>query len=176
MTRSFPFDCVMVTSPDAASAKSSNGAIEFLKRYLKHSYEQEIRVVSTFDPFGARCGSGGGTIAALEYASPEESILVLHAGGDSSRCPTQMILGKAWTCLPHPKYRNPSIWLIDQLVTLCSVAQFPKGTTVVAATDCLLKFFENGGELPTCIAEYSANTVIGVAVPAVLTTAKSMIP
>ncbi|CAJ1922734.1 unnamed protein product [Cylindrotheca closterium] len=173
MTRSFPFDCVVVTSPDAASAESSNGAVEFLKRYLKETYEQEIRIVSTFDPFGARCGSGGGTIAALEYASPDESILVLHAGGDSSRCPTQMILGKAWTNLPHPKYRNPTIWLVDQLVDLCSVAQFPKGTMVVAATDCLLKFFDSGGKLPTCNAEYSANTVIGVAVPALLTTAKN---
>ncbi|KAL3936159.1 MAG: hypothetical protein SGBAC_008458, partial [Bacillariaceae sp.] len=173
MARSFPFDCVVVTSPDAASAESSNGAVEFLKRYLRDTYEEEIRIVSTFDPYGARCGSGGGTIAALEYASPDESILVLHAGGDSSRCPTQMILGKAWTNLPHPKYRNPTIWLVDQLVNLCSVARFPKGTMVVAATDCLLKFFDNGRNLPTSNAEYSANTVIGVAVPALLTTAKN---
>eukprot|EP00957_Ditylum_brightwellii_P022549 1701179-Ditylum_brightwellii.AAC.1 len=89
-------------------------------------------VLSTSDPFDARMGSGGGTIAALDYADEmwekewkkrsagsggkkrvkkdaakheEEgpqppSVLVVHAGGESSRCPTQMTLGKAWTSLP----------------------------------------------------------------------------
>eukprot|EP00980_Cylindrotheca_fusiformis_P008613 scaffold1830_cov117-Cylindrotheca_fusiformis.AAC.12 len=174
MANRLPFDCIIVTSPDVASAQSSNGAVEFLKRHIQRKYRQEVRLVSTCDPFGARCGSGGGTIAALEYASPDESVLVLHAGGDSSRCPTQMILGKAWTCMPNAQYRNPTIWLLDQLVSLYEVAKFPKGTLIVAATDCLLSFFEKGEDIPsTWNCQYSSKSVLGVAVPAPLETAKN---
>jgi galactokinase/mevalonate kinase-like predicted kinase len=173
MANQFPFDCIIVTSPDAASAQSPNGAVEFLKRHIRQKYQQKVRLVSTSDPFGARCGSGGGTIAALEYASPGESVLVLHSGGDSSRCPTQMILGKAWTSMPNAVYRNPTIWLIDQLVSLFEVAKFPKGTMIVAATDCLLSFFEKGESLPKWNCQYSNKSVLGVAVPAPITTAKN---
>lgn len=171
MANKFPFDCIIVTSPDEASAQSSNGAVEFLKRHITQKYQQPIRLISTCDPFGARCGSGGGTIAALEYASPGESILVLHAGGDSSRCPTQMILGKAWTSLPNAEYRNPTMWMIDQLVSLYAVASFPKGTAIVAATDCILRFFEKDENLPKWNYQYTRKSVLGVAVPAPIATA-----
>jgi galactokinase/mevalonate kinase-like predicted kinase len=173
----FPFDCIIVTSPDAASAKSAEGPLSrILERRLKKQYpSQTIRIVSTYDPFGARCGSGGGTLAALEeYASPDETILVLHAGGDSSRCPTQMILGKAWTSLPCGHYPNPTIWLIDQIQQLYKQANFPKGTLLVAATDCLATFFENGSQDLEWNYQYTNESVVlGVAVPAVVTTAKN---
>jgi fucokinase len=177
MTKQFPFDCVIVTSPDEASAQSLNGPLHILKRRVLDKYpSQAIQLISTCDPFGARCGSGGGTIAALEYASSDQSVLILHAGGDSSRCPTQMILGKAWTNLPNAKYRNPTIWLIDQLILLWEVAKFPKGTLIVAATDCLLRFFDNHGLDPVnewkCPA-FTSKSVIGVAVPAPVSTAKN---
>ena len=174
----FPFDCIIVTSPDEASARSALGPVDSVlqKRLRKHYPNQNVRIVSTYDPFGARCGSGGGTLAALQaYATPEETVLVLHAGGDSSRCPTQMIMGKAWTSIPSSQYRNPTIWLIDQLQRLYEQAHFPKGTCVVAATDCLATFFERR-DLSTVDWEYEyadESVVLGVGVPAPVTTAKN---
>ena len=183
----FPFDCIVVTSPDAASAASAKAPLtRVLERRLKQKYPgQNIRIVSTYDSYGARCGSGGGTLAALEFASPGETVLVLHAGGDSSRCPTQMILGKAWTSLPSARYPNPTIWLIDQIQRLFDQAHFPTGTVVVAATDTLITFFEkdSGDRDPSGKFNLTWNLpvdsyadealVLGVAVPAVLKTAKN---
>ena len=203
-TSRFPFDCIVVTSPDEASAESAKVPLKrLLHDRLIHDYpEQVIRIVSTYDSFGARCGSGGGTLAALECAakandhsgsddkngdcSVVETILVLHAGGDSSRCPTQMILGKAWTSLSCSRYPNPITWLIHQIQQLFQTAQFPQGTVVVAATDTLLTFFEASSGNVEDHVDDEANTihwdfqqhpqdgeplVLGIAVPAVVETA-----
>ena len=203
-TTRFPFDCIIVTSPDEASAESAKVPLKrLLHDQLLHDYpEQVIRIVSTYDSFGARCGSGGGTLAALECATNSnnpsdsddkdddkkvvENILVLHAGGDSSRCPTQMILGKAWTSLSCSRYPNPITWLIHQIQQLFQIAHFPRGTVVVAATDTLLTFFEaSSGDVEDLVDDESnrihwdfqhqpqdAETlVLGIAVPAVVETA-----
>jgi hypothetical protein len=81
---------------------------------------------ATCDPNGQKCGSGGGTIACYEYAQKLYAImasrgttttssasgvanirvLIIHGGGHSSRCPSQMVLGKAWTTLLT--YKNTS--------------------------------------------------------------------
>ena len=172
----------------------------------QHQEEQEesvlssIRIISTCDPFGVRCGSGGGTIAALnEYTTTttktnNEAILILHAGGDSSRCPTQMILGKAWTTLPCLLYENPTIWLIQQIQQLFQYQSFPCGSIVVTATDCLLSFFffcknnqnhdhhydNNNWNVSPLDVSFSDDTllslsssVIGLAVPANIETAQN---
>jgi len=211
----FPFDCIVVTSPDEASATSANVPLtKILTDRLQEDYpNQSIRVISTYDSYGARCGSGGGTLAALECAKMTktrkmttnadddddelnlllESILILHAGGDSSRCPTQMILGKAWTSLPCQEYPNPTTWLISQIQLLFEDANFPKGTVVVAATDTLLTFFNVSTSTTTTTTttttalnddedkkstidwasqEVDGNSmVLGIAVPAVIETA-----
>jgi galactokinase/mevalonate kinase-like predicted kinase len=179
---SFPFDCIVVTSPDAASAASAEAPLtRILERRLKQEYpDQTIRIISTYDSYGARCGSGGGTLAALEFAAPGETVLVLHAGGDSSRCPTQMILGKAWTSLPSAQYPNPTIWMIDQIQRLFEQAHFPRGTVVVAATDTLITFFEKETSRKHTASQswnldpyLNEAVVLGVAVPSVVTTAKN---
>jgi galactokinase/mevalonate kinase-like predicted kinase len=174
----FPFECIIVTSPDEASARSAEGPLkEILQRDLCRLYpDQSIQIISTCDPLGARCGSGGGTLAALEECKDYEkkTILMLHAGGDSSRCPTQMILGKAWTSLSCD-YKNPTIWLIEQLHQLYLQANLPQGTLVVAATDCLAIFGGdlNGSRIPEIMNHDNHSTVLGVAVPAPVTTAKN---
>jgi galactokinase/mevalonate kinase-like predicted kinase len=170
----FPFDCIVVTCPDPKAAEAARrGPLQELERSLNSSGTKEgedaistnrvVTIVATCDPFGARCGSGGGTLAALEALELElarsmvgdnndddsqrdwlatKITLVLHAGGDSSRCPTQMILGKAWASLPiiqqqqhqglsqsmdlHPHstlYNNPTVLLIEQLAQLLQQQQ-----------------------------------------------------
>ncbi|VEU41868.1 unnamed protein product [Pseudo-nitzschia multistriata] len=210
--RTFPFTTVVVTNPDEASACSAQKLLEStLKRYLndKRRYGEDetainVKVISTCDPFGARCGSFGGTLAALDLLrdnssgsngdndvrrsseggeSCVETVLCLHAGGDSSRCPLSMILGKAWTNLPSSQYRNPIIWLISQMEDLFYRTQIPEGSLLVLATDCVLSFgdfssCEDSNQKKNSMPDSESEvvdpyTVLGVAVPSPLNTAKN---
>jgi fucokinase len=183
---SFPFTTVIVTNPDEASAKSAQQLLDStLKNHLRKQYpQQSIRFLSTYDPFGARCGSFGGTLAAVDLIRENndgdlqnETILCLHAGGDSSRCPLSMILGKAWQELPSKQYRNPTFWLIHQLEDLFRLANIPKGSLLVAATDCLISLGTSttmqNFKTASIDDTNSPWTVIGVAVPAPINTAKN---
>lgn len=136
--------------------------------------------------------SGGGTIAALAEAhlhspTPNPTILICHAGGESTRCPTQIVLGKAWTSLPiiykhdinqcgatySSKVSNPTSLLIDTLSLLFQ--NVPRGSVVVAASDVLLQF-ENHDSIEKKRIDFSTvnnRQVIGLAVPAPLSTAKN---
>eukprot|EP00536_Pseudo-nitzschia_multiseries_P014337 jgi/Psemu1/298690/fgenesh1_pm.687_\ len=189
----FPFTVIIVTNPDEGSARTAQNLLDStLKLYLENtrrsvnSTQNEIKIVSTCDPFGARCGSFGGTLAALEFVDDKtneddepETVLCLHAGGDSSRCPLSMILGKAWTNFPSSEYRNPIAWLLSQLEDLFYRARMPKGTLLVVATDCLILMGEPGDDDEDSTKEDSAfdnmdpYTVLGVAVPAALNKAKN---
>jgi hypothetical protein len=109
LKRDFPFDHVIITFPDAAAARTAElGPIQSL--IATHRIYQTVRFTATADPYDARVGSGGGTAAALYDHSKfdttasttstkttlTETVLILHAGGAASRCPTQMCLGKAY--------------------------------------------------------------------------------
>mmetsp|Transcript_41753 Transcript_41753/g.46610 ORF Transcript_41753/g.46610 Transcript_41753/m.46610 type:complete len:1263 (-) Transcript_41753:750-4538(-) len=186
--RNFPFTVIIVTNPDEKSARSAQRLLNStLKRYFDDNYDtkEEIKIISTYDPFGARCGSFGGTLAALELIGKEnnvnETVLCLHAGGDSSRCPLSMILGKAWINLPSYTFPNPTAWLINQLEDLFYRARIPKGSLLVTATDCLISLGQHDildEEICERIAVKKEEvidpyTVLGVCVPAPLNTAKN---
>ena len=107
-----PFDIVVITSPDAQAARSVLGLIKSSCGVelgensiglgdcceagdLAFQTPDGTVFVSSFDPYGARLGSGGGTIAALARADEIHSklngdnsrptVLICHAGGESSR-------------------------------------------------------------------------------------------
>jgi len=148
MPNEFPFDVVVVTFPDEGAARVAlGGPIQVLQgNYPKTQF------LATCDPLGCRCGSGGGTLAALEHVELQvgtadtKTILILHAGGDSSRCFTQMALGKAWTNLPLMDTTSGKAFLSNPIhVGMDSIARIftqyhclPKGSVVVAASDALL--------------------------------------
>ena len=259
----FPFGTVVVTSPsfsgDTASIATTASGTATGGGPLAHlasTLPPEVRVLGTSDPYGARCGSGGGTIAALDYAEAASaasaaascehandggkdthatctadhttdppSVLIVHAGGESSRCPTQMVLGKAWSSLPvaaasssssssagdecnndqlqssntapaaaaaaaaAPTPQNPTALLVSELSTL--LRDLPRGSVVVAASDVLLglpkgisfDFSATAGTTGTSSTSSSGtshrsssssrDSVIGLAVPAPLHTAKN---
>lgn len=162
MQESFPFDHVVITFPDARAAEAARrGPFQHIRRKYPHT-----RLVATTDPHDARVGSGGGTLAALP--SEGSTVLMLHAGGQSSRCPTQIVLGKAWTSLPtreHQLITPIEIW-IQQCHDLFQ--GIPRGTLVVVSSDTLL-------QLPhTARPEWSSyEGVLGLAVPAPLHTAQN---
>ncbi len=181
-------------------------------------------VISSCDPYGTRIGSGGGTVAAMaeadevyseimQMSSPERdragitnaeqgiigdppTVLICHAGGESSRCPTQITLGKAWTSLPVVQRQNsrtngadvseigmattvsnPTSLLISTLSEI--FFGVPKGSVVVAASDVLLSFQSSRTTSKTIDFQQIAgkggglNKVFGLAVPAPLETAKN---
>ena len=213
-----PFHTIVVTSPDAQSAKAAlKGPLS--PSSLPPSFTDDgdtgstpsPRIYSTSDPFDTRMGSGGGTLAALDLADNNNSnnnnnstnvakeqkgsVLIIHAGGQSSRCPTQMTLGKAWTSLPtsstasssstndnhdyndNAGITNPTYILIESLSNVLS--NLPQGSVVVAASDVLLSLpmqspidfdkYENDIDNHN----HGHGKVLGLAVPAPLETAKN---
>ncbi len=100
----------------------------------------------------------------------EGSVLIIHAGGESSRCPTQITLGKAWTSLPiaNDTLTNPTYLLIETLDRV--LAELPSGSVVVAASDVLLSLPMKS---PIKFDRFShdCDKVLGLAVPAPLETA-----
>ena len=177
-----PFHSIVVTSPDSIAAKAAlNGPLKRENLNLPSDGSAEgITIISTSDPFDTRMGSGGGTLAALQEADSvqksravtrEGSTLIIHAGGQSSRCPTQMTLGKAWTDLPllnSEQMTNPTYILMDSLSDL--LRNLPNGSVVVAASDVMLDLPRND---PISFENVSNDKVLGLAVPAPLVTAKN---
>lgn len=177
-----PFHTFVVTSPDSEAAKAA------LKGPLKRSnlpffgidsqMHDSPLIISTSDPFDTRVGSGGGTLQALSEADQQwnrkdecGSVCIIHAGGQSSRCPTQMVLGKAWTTLPivneNEAVSNPTYILMQSLSKL--LQNLPHGSVVVAASDVLLQL----PETPIQFDQVQHDKVLGLAVPAPLNTAKN---
>ena len=208
MPSSSAFDVIVITSPDQTAATAVQQLIlsscgDFSNNDLStsptlHATDGTI-FLSSCDPYGARLGSGGGTIAALAEAHEAyynncnthlekddlqpPTVLICHAGGESSRCPTQITLGKAWTSLPSScgEINNPTSLLIS---TLSSVFRdVPRGSVVVAASDVLLSFRSNndhniagnanGNDEGKKINFDNSKGVFGLAVPAPLSTAKN---
>lgn len=176
-----PFHTIVVTSPDATAAKAAfNGPLgrEYLPSWC---IDERTKLISSSDPFDIRMGSGGGTLAAIQEADhiarlredhgSKGSILIIHAGGQSSRCPTQMTLGKAWTDLPlagQTQLSNPTYILIESLSLL--LGNLPCGSIAVAASDVILDLKKGN---PMSFENISNNNVLGLAVPAPLATAKN---
>ena len=196
----FPFDAVVITFPDAKAARSaSKGPLEELRKAYSTT-----RILASCDPFQLRVGSGGGTLNALEevlqnITAPERiprdnsslspsplSVLILHAGGASSRCPTQMVLGKAWTSLPtQDGIIMTPVWLWFQLAQKL-FAKIPAGSVVVIASDTLLDLADETSssssslhweDMATAMEDHSVNSlhsaVVALSVPASLTVAKN---
>lgn len=202
---SSPFHTIVVTSPDGQAARAAEDEGGPLHRQNLPSNigysDVPIQIISTSDPYNTRMGSGGGTLAALDEADAdhnewmrseknegkEGSVLIIHAGGQSSRCPTQMTLGKAWTDLPISQkgqldaqatdtLTNPTYILMESLSNL--LRDLPHGSVVVAASDVMLHLpgGRNGDgdeNSPLSFDEVGDDKVLGLAVPAPLHTAKN---
>ena len=213
-----PFDVVVVTSPDERAAAAARDLVASLLDGDGDGRRGRASplLLSSCDPHGARLGSGGGTLAALAEADAayrrvqrggrdegeaaaaapageEATVLICHAGGASSRAPTQAALGKAWTSLPvvrraahdaapRAAVSNPTALLVAGLSRL--LASVPRGSVVVAASDVLLSFGdadEEDGAAPLDFAavareggdEGGGAAVVGVAVPAPLAVARN---
>jgi fucokinase len=160
----FPFNVVVLSFPDSRAQDASDGLLQ----ELQARYGETTRFVATTDPYGCRVGSGGGTLQALTQAvtdnniyptndssstaatttsttttTTSSSILILHAGGQSSRCPTQMCAGKAATTFPtcHNTKGSTLMTPLHHWLALAGrlFVGLPVGSVVVLASDTLLR-------------------------------------
>ena len=175
-TTHFPFDHVLITFPDARAAQAADkGPLPELRRQYTGT-----TIMATTDPHHTRVGSGGGTLAALALAPNAKRTLILHAGGESSRCPTQMVLGKAWTSLPTsaPLDTDSSTTTttpVAQWLRQCARWRFlPPGSVAVVASDTLLLLNNNLEQLGAEEKAFPPDAaVVSLAVPAPLATAQN---
>ena len=204
-----PFHTIVLTSPDAQAAKAAEdqgGPLhqQNLPSKIVNPDESKIHIISTSDPFNTRMGSGGGTLAAIHEADLDRqkrmyegedvgtqkgggSVLIIHAGGQSSRCPTQMTLGKAWTDLPilnknqsgaelDDVLTNPTYILMESLSKL--LKNIPDGSVVIAASDVIIHLpadEHSNGDVDASLSfdGVEDDKILGLAVPAPLHTAKN---
>lgn len=195
------FDFVVVSFPDAESEKLGQRELDqYGSRRAGCKNETTARAscsgclyYAVTDPFQGECrvGSGGGTFHALnrliEHVREDrgragqddlvrKNILIVHAGGESSRCPTQMVMGKAMTSLPcrnSERVQTPLSLLLRELEKLLQHYD-SRGILVVAASDTLLSLgnfdLSSSRGLPVEWTAWqkssSSHDILGVAVPA----------
>ena len=62
-----PFDAIVVTAPNRKAAEASEGELRVaFERVAGKAAGEEVQLLAVSDPKGARIGSGGGTINALD--------------------------------------------------------------------------------------------------------------
>jgi fucokinase len=159
------FDAVVVTAPNERSARAyaQELAARIPARYCCRDGggESELLLLAAADPAGARVGSGGGTLNALDElraalrargkALGDVAVLMVHSGGDSQRSPTNSVCGKAWSALNSLHHdaadsatattaatsiNTPLDLLLEQLLPLFE--GIPRGCLAVASSDVLL--------------------------------------
>lgn len=65
-----PFDAIVVTAPNTKAAEASEGELRVaFERVAGKAAGEEVQLLAVSDPKGARIGSGGGTINALDAAA-----------------------------------------------------------------------------------------------------------
>ncbi len=101
------WDYVVLTASNAAQARAYEAQIQ-------HRLDAGVLPAKTTyavvpDPDGKRCGSGGATLAVLQYIAEREGadalgrlrILCIHSGGDSKRVPQYSACGKIFSPVPR---------------------------------------------------------------------------
>ncbi len=134
---------VCLSSPEQAAA--AERAIE--RRRSSGIYPRELTFAVVHDPPGGRVGSGGGTLHALSQlrerfgdAVETQSILLLHAGGESRRLPAYAPEGKLFAPVPVPSSTLLPPVLFDIQLSLYLSYPWRDGELVVGSGDVYLDF------------------------------------
>jgi fucokinase len=151
------------TDPYGCRVGSGGGTLAALMDAKKLLLKRR-RPAETNKDSNAKCNGSYNSKECSDERSDDDdddgaSILILHAGGASSRCPTQMVLGKAWTSFPcgrrhrhrHRRHQHPpdggaaaaAGFLENPISILLKLCQrlfhgIPPGSIVVACSDVIL--------------------------------------
>ena len=144
MTQTYPsMICIC-----AASQEQELRFSELIEQRVGNTlFPREADFVVTHDPPDGRVGSGGGTLNALrqleEQLGPsihDNSILLIHAGGESRRLPIYAPEGKIFMPLPVPSSSAIPPTLLDLQLSFYMRYPWQPGELVVASGDVLIDF------------------------------------
>ena len=142
---SFPvFDAVVITASNASQAEGYEKQIEYRKSSGRLPARTEFIVVP--DEGGKRIGSAGSTLSVIRelkarYGSFENRrFLVIHAGGDSKRCPQYSALGKLFNPVPTVIDSTPATLFDMFMMTMSSIPGRMKDGMLLLSGDVILLF------------------------------------
>ena len=133
--------CVVVASNPAQAAEFRrllDGRIE------NGLYPKEIDFVVLSDPPGGRVGSGGGTLLALQSIldrmEKAQSVLMIHAGGESRRMPAYAPEGKLFGPVASSSSSVFPPVILDLQLSLYLKYPWNPGELVIASGDVVIDF------------------------------------
>lgn len=142
------FDICVITASNPRQAEAFR---RLLDRRLEHGlYPREIDFRVYPDPERGRIGSGGGTILALynlyaDYGKQDNffennRILIIHAGGESSRMPVYAPEGKLFAPVPVPSSSIIPPVVLDMQLALYLKYPWKRGEVVISSGDVVIDF------------------------------------
>jgi galactokinase/mevalonate kinase-like predicted kinase len=133
--------CIIVAS-NAAQAREFRALLD--SRIEEGLYPKEIDFVVLSDPETGRIGSGGGTLLALhsirDRIERKESILMIHAGGESRRMPAYAPEGKLFGPIPAASSSVFPPVILDLQLSLYLKYPWNRGELVIASGDVVIDF------------------------------------
>ncbi|MGA2478417.1 MAG: L-fucokinase [Spirochaetia bacterium] len=133
--------CVIVAS-NPAQAREFRALLD--SRIKGGLYPREIEFLVLSDPQTGRVGSGGGTLLALmtvfDRLERGESILMIHAGGESRRMPAYAPEGKLFAPVPAASSSLFPTVILDLQLSLYLAYPWNPGELVVASGDVVIDF------------------------------------
>lgn len=137
------WDAVIITASNASQAAGYEKQIK--QRMDEHLLPSNTDFIIVPDEGGKRVGSAGSTLSVLRelhrrYGSFNgKRFLVIHAGGDSKRCPQYSALGKLFSPIPTTAEDRPATLFDMFMITMASVpSRFNEGMLLLSGDVILL--------------------------------------
>ena len=142
---SFPhWDCIVITASNTAQAEGYRKQIEYRRSLGRVPAFTDFLIVPDRD--NKRVGSAGSTLSVIrelknKYVDfSEKRIMVIHAGGNSSRTPQYSALGKLFSPIPTDFDGFPATLFDMFMVTMASVPGRIKNGMLLLSGDVTLLF------------------------------------
>lgn len=138
------WDCVVITASNESQAAGYRKQIAYRQSHGRLPSRTEFLVVP--DREGKRVGSAGSTLSVIRLLKERyggfdnRRILVLHAGGNSSRTPQYSALGKLFSPLPTALYDTPATLFDMFMVSMASIPGRLREGMLLLSGDVVLLF------------------------------------
>ena len=141
----FPhWDCIVLTASNPAQADGYRRQVAYRQSVGRFPGHSDFLVVPDRD--GQRVGSAGATLSVIRELKKKygdlsrKKILVIHAGGNSSRTPQYSALGKLFSPIPTLLNGAPATIFDMFLVTMASIPGRIKNGMLLLSGDVVLLF------------------------------------
>lgn len=141
------WDYILLTASDEAQAAGYRA--QLASRGAAGLLPAQTHFAVLPDPRGKRVGSGGATLAALDYVAAHSGrgdfsslrILLIHSGGDSKRAPQYSAIGKLFSPVPPALTGGRPSTLFDEwMIAAAFLAPHADAGMLVLSGDVLLLF------------------------------------